>query len=386
MSDQRRFVLSDAFDSFELARGWESLRSRMIRQQPEEFSRPEWAYLISFMAPSRIEAVIRHGFGPLEASYPREGPFCLLRPRGEVALWLPNNVSLLGPLTLILVSLTGNRITAKGGSRSEDLTRPFIEFALEHLEGGLLKDYLTEQVRYEVFEHSSPEMAAMAKRAEVRIFFGSDEAAAEIENLPHPISSSGVYFTDRTSEVWADADLLDDEALTTLIKVFAIYGQAGCTSPHRVVLLDGDVGRAQEVAERVCALFSSVITENPHSHTASQSFLGSQLAKAAGFSCSIAPNHAAVLAVGPPNLAAPRVSQLLPVTWSSLEERIESLPENIQTIGHVLGESGDRALHAVLSRSSIKRFVPLSRMHDFGPIWDGRAFFEELFERVEVDQ
>ena len=37
------------------------------------------------------------------------------------------------PLTLILVSLSGNRITAKGGSRGDDLTKPFIDFALEHL-------------------------------------------------------------------------------------------------------------------------------------------------------------------------------------------------------------------------------------------------------------
>lgn len=386
MSERRQFVHSGAFDPSELARGWDSLRSLMIRRQPSDFSREEWAYLIGFMGRSRLENVIGEGFGSLPRTRPGGGPYCLLRPRGEVALWLPNNVSLLGPLTLILVSLSGNRITAKGGSRGDDLTKPFIDFALEHLGEGPLKDYLSTQVHYDVFEHTSPKMAEMAKRADVRIFFGSDHAAEEIEALPHPVSSSGLYFTDRTSEVWADADLMDDEAITTLIKIFAIYGQAGCTSPHRVVLLDADEGQARQLAEKVCARFRSVIKERPHPHTASQCFLGSQLARAGGLECLVAPDHSAVLAVGPPDLESPPISRFLPFTWSSVDERVESLPENIQTIGHVLADSRDEMLAEVLSRTPIKRCVPLSRMHDFGPIWDGRAFFEELFERVEVDR
>ena len=54
------------------------------------------------------------------------------RPRGAVGLWLPNNVSLLGPLMLIVVSLSGNPLCMKAGSRSEDLTGVFLEFARNH--------------------------------------------------------------------------------------------------------------------------------------------------------------------------------------------------------------------------------------------------------------
>ena len=62
--------------------------------------------------------------------------------------------------------------------------------------------------------------------------FGGDEAAEAIDRLPHPPGSVGYYFVDKRSEAWLEAAALDDETLGTLIKVFTIYGRAGCTSPR----------------------------------------------------------------------------------------------------------------------------------------------------------
>ena len=58
------------------------------------------------------------------------GPPCdrLARPRGPVSIWLPSNVSLLGPLTLVLLSLTGNPLRMKVSLRGNDLTEAFLDF------------------------------------------------------------------------------------------------------------------------------------------------------------------------------------------------------------------------------------------------------------------
>jgi len=126
---------------------WGALRGAMRRTVPTGFSRDEWAYLMAFLAPENLHAPFVEAFGqPVEGGRPSR----LVRPRGVVAVWLPNNVSLLGPLTLILLTLTGNRILLKAGSRSDDLTGAFLAFAREHLPACPLRSHLEQYVHLEV--------------------------------------------------------------------------------------------------------------------------------------------------------------------------------------------------------------------------------------------
>src|SRR5271154_6202311 len=91
---------------------WSGLRSAMIRSRPDGFTRDEWAYLITFLDPAWLTRVFESHFGKPSPETDAE-VVALMRPRGQVAVWLPNNVSLLGPLTLILASLSGNPIWMK---------------------------------------------------------------------------------------------------------------------------------------------------------------------------------------------------------------------------------------------------------------------------------
>ena len=99
---------------------WENLRHLMAKQVPEGFSRDEWAYLISFLDRQQLESIYLQNIGKLIEGMPLPVKR-LLRTRGIVAIWLPNNVSLLGPLLVVLCSLSGNAMRIKGGSQSDDL-------------------------------------------------------------------------------------------------------------------------------------------------------------------------------------------------------------------------------------------------------------------------
>lgn len=65
-------------------------------------------------------------------------------------------MSLLGPLTLILASLSGNPVWLKAGSRSEDLAAAFLDFCRTALPQGPLADYLQSRVRLESFDRDDP--------------------------------------------------------------------------------------------------------------------------------------------------------------------------------------------------------------------------------------
>ena len=155
----------------------------------------------------------------------------------------------LGPLTLILASLSGNPVWLKAGSRSEDLAAAFLDFCRTTLPQGPLADtFLQSRVRLDSFDRDDPRVREMAASAAVRIVFGSDEAVAAIDALPHPPESISFAFSDRRSEAWLEPSRVDDATLENLAKVFAIYGQAGCTSPRRVVLIDGTIDDRHGVA------------------------------------------------------------------------------------------------------------------------------------------
>ncbi len=371
------------FDLDALLAAWAGLRGAMRRQKPDAFSRDEWAYLMAFLSPEQLEAPFRQGFGRRTSE---TGPVATLaRPRGAVSVWLPNNVSLLGPLTLILLTLTGNRLWLKGGSRSDDLTGAFLDFALRRLPAGVLRDVLVEHVRYDVFEHGDPLQQKMVAAADVRIVFGSDEAAAAIQRSADPVRGIGFSFSDRQSQAWIEPAAADDEVLGQLIRVFAIYGQAGCTSPRRVVLLGANGQQALELRDRLVALWSTALPLKPPAHVASSNTMALQWATACGWDAAPAPNRHATIAVGPIGLEPIDAPMFLPVSAASIEEAISQLAANIQTVGHAFAPGSDLQWLQVAARTKIARLVPIARMHYFGPLWDGQQFWRQCFEEVEVE-
>ena len=308
---------------------WDALRKRMARGVPDGFTRDEWAYLITFLDRSNL-------YEPFDQSFGKPAPVgkvcALFRPRGPIAIWLPNNVSLLGPLTLILASFAGRPIRMKTGSRSNDLCAAFLDYALNNLPPGELADWLGAEVTIERFDRNDQRNHSLAADAAVRIVFGSDAAAAAIHNLPHPVSSIGITFADHRSEAWVEMAALDDAKLLTLIRVFAIYGTAGCTSPRRLVVFDGTLGDCAALRERMIPLWR----EEVPMHIASQNILSNQLAAIGGWDAQLAPRHAAVLGVG--SFAQREIpgGMSLAIIPATASEAATALPANIQTVGHCL--------------------------------------------------
>lgn len=369
------------FDLDEQIAGWSRVRAAMMKAVPAEFTRDEWAYLVGFLERENLRRPFHQSFGLCDET---GGPPSLVaKPRGPVALWLPNNVSLLGPLMLIVISLSGNQLRMKAGSRSEDLTRAFLEFARKH-GGELLGEYLRDRVCHEVFSSEDARNREMANDSAVRIVFGSDAAAAAIHALPHPVDSVGISFTDRRSEAWVELDCCNDNTLRDLIKVFAIYGQVGCTSPSRAILLHGTRSDAVKMRDRLVALWTSVIRRRPEMNVASDNVRAWQLARAAGWDSELVAEHSAVLSAGDYALPSyPSVMELRIIAADPHEAR-KHLPENIQTIGHSLRDASSPKWLDFLACTNVARFVPLATMHHFETVWDGQDFFAQLFTYTRV--
>jgi hypothetical protein len=369
------------FDLDDVVADWSELRVTMARDLHESFTRDEWAYLIQFLDSTNLMRPFLRSFGSLVDGADDIWEF--VRPRGEVAVWLPNNVSLLGPLMLVMLSLTGNPVRLKAGSQATDLTGAFLGYSRDKLPDGALREYLTHQVQLEVMDRNDPRQSELAAEAIVRIVFGGDDAAQAIHALGHPVESVPLSFVDKRSEAWVEPAALDDEGLRNILRVFAIYGQAGCTSPSRVVLLGADVALACEVRDQLIALWPEVVRHKPDMHVASGNVMAWQWAAAIGWDAKLAPDNAALIAAGASHLDRFAGPMSLPVVAASAEQAREQLPPNVQTIGHVVVDSRDSRWLDLLGTTAIKRFVPVAQMHHFGPLWDGYGFWRQLFEEVE---
>jgi hypothetical protein len=371
------------FDLTEMIESWSRVRGAMLRGVPESFSRDEWAYLVAFLDPANLRKPFQQSFGLQQET--TDAPAILAAPRGPIGLWLPNNVTLLGPLMLILASLTGNPLRMKSGSRSLDLTGRFLDFARPSAERGALHHYLTTCARHEVFDHADPRMAEMSEQSAVRIIFGSDDAAAAIHSLPHSVNSVTITFGDRRSEAWIEQERCDEGVFRDLIKVFAVYGQAGCTSPSRVILLGADQTAAVRFRNRIAELWSSVISRKPAMNIASDNVRAWQLACAAGWESILAEENKAVISVGGYNLRTfPSLMEMRLIPTHKAEARTH-LSENIQTIGHALSNSADPQWLRLFAGSNLARFVPLNTMHHFETIWDGQDFWLQLFNLTRLN-
>jgi hypothetical protein len=364
------------FNPLDAINEWSCLRRAMRSSIASGFHRHEWAYLLEFLNPSNLQSPFRLSFGE-----PASLPSNILRPCGSVAVWLPNNVSLLGPLTLILLSLTGNSLRIKLGTRNDTgLAQFFFSFALSHLPPTAFRDWLAAHVAFLAFDRHDPQAQQLSKWAQVRIIFGSDQAATEIHALGSPGSVS-ISFTDRHSEAWLTPESLTTTTLSNLAKAFAVFGTAGCTSPRRAWIIGGTPQQTRQTISDLESLWPRLFPASPEPSAASSRFLTFQLARASGWNASLIPGHA-VLAAGDPRTPVPP-GDLLPIHAGTLDEALSMLPSNIQTIGFAGDPNMTSLWSQPLEQHGALRFVPLEKMHHFGVPWDGINFFEQCFTSRE---
>ena len=370
------------FNLEEFLHGWQTVVHAMVRSKPEGFSRDEWAYVMAFLDQTSLMAPFQQNFG--ELSHTASEPSSVFCPRGTVAVWLPSNVSLLGPLMTVLIGLSGNAALLKGPSEGTDLTAEFLRFVGEHAPNGPVREFVDRRVRVASFSRDDTRNAEYAARADVRCVFGTNQAAEAVDRLSHPIHSIGFHFTDRVSEAWIEAGAVSEEVVDALIKVFGIFGRAGCTSPRRVVVVDGTNRNAAELSERLVERWPAVIPERPSQHIASSNVMARQLASALGWRVAVCGEQAAVIAVGGPELDIPEAPMILPIIHASVKTAVAGLPENIQTVGHRFRDIDVSSVTRSLLGTGVKRIVPLTQMHNFGPVWDGYGFWRQFFEEIQV--
>ncbi len=367
------------------------LRKKMIRNKPSEFSREEWAYLIQFLSEESLWRVVESTFGkysPAELANRVSGKQRkLYRPRGQVGVWLPGNVSMLGPLTLVLSLLSGNRVALKASSGStvysKNLCGVFLNYILSQASSGL-RQWCRDMLSVQVFDRTDAKNQQLAQNSKVRVFFGAEKGAMAVRNYATEAGAVDYPFVDKQSQAWIEISEVTDDLLANLVAVFTIYGQAGCTSPRRVVLVNANKNDTHDFGHRLQSVWTQKAKGTPEPHQASQNVLAFQWGRALGWDALYCGDKHGVILAGDSSLPDVDSPYALSVVASPEDKLVDCLPSNIQTVGTALDDAASTQWLQRVAGSSIVRFVPLAQMHHFSPTWDGYEFWRGMFTVVEV--
>ena len=202
--------------------------------------------------------------------------------------------------------------------------------------------------------------------------------------MPHAPGSRFLGFGNMYSEAWIDRQHLNDATAEQLIRVFAIYGQAGCTSPRRVVILNASHENAMRWSDRLVELWPQIAPAVAAPHTASQNLLFHQLATHAGAHARLTPGNRSIVAVADRSAEIPEGPQTLLLSGATLDEAVRSTPSNLQTLGLAVSAATHQEIVQRATDMHVRRMVPLSQMHHFGSLWDGHLLAATFFDFIET--
>jgi len=258
-----------------------------------------------------------------------------------------------------------------------------LDYLKKHLSAGVLFDYVNDQINVEYFPRDDSRQKDLSMNSDIRIIFGSDESALAIQAIDHKPESLVFSFVDKKSEAWISPGQATDDALKQLLRVFSIYGKAGCTSPAKLVLIDQSTEEAVKLRDRLCKLSEEVLGK-VEMYRASENIMSHQWAMANGWNACLTKDNSACFAVGNMDLPVFQGFYSLPIVTATLTEAQNNLPKNIQTLVAAMDDISKNKVLDLAVNSGIKRIVPISQMHYFGGIWDGFDFWSQLFESVEI--
>ena len=167
---------------------WAALRSVMVKQKPDAFTRDEWAYLIGFLdrefstaSSARPSATANRSRRPAPRG---RAPG---RHGGRVAAQQrqPARAAHTDP-----AEPHRQRRPDQGRLARRRPDPPLFDYASTHLRPGELRDHLARNITVEVFSREDARNAAWASSARTRIAFGSTPASPRFRRCPIPPTAS----------------------------------------------------------------------------------------------------------------------------------------------------------------------------------------------------
>lgn len=309
--------------------------------------------------------------------------------RGFVVHWMAGNVPTLGFLSLIQGILTKNVNLIKLATNSDTLLPDLLELMSTLKEGDkfsgadLVRSFAV--IRY---DHSRRDIGTtISCAADVRIFWGSDDAVQVLSALPHKPEVSDVYFANKTSFILVDSNCLRSMEISSIARRVAtdvsVFEQKACASPHTIFIETSDDDIVNKFAGELKQALQSTLRTIPKMIPTPQEVSAILNLRAqydmfhrawysSGSEFSILSDDELKLgpAIGNRTVFIRKVE--------SFDKVAELITPQVQSIGILADRQKYEHITALLGERGVQRFVPIGTMTNFESPWNGYFLTQSL--------
>lgn len=171
--------------------------------------------------------------------------------RGLAVHWLAGNVPVSGVYSILAALLTKNvslaKVSAQAGSEVIDLVSSWERIETRHIKGR----ELTRCIVLAHLDRDDPAQNDLSLAADVRLIWGSLEAADRIIRLPKSVYAEDVVMGPKNSYSYIDASALNRrlrQAVLDLAIDISVFDQMACSSPRLILLKENARLKTKDLA------------------------------------------------------------------------------------------------------------------------------------------
>jgi hypothetical protein len=270
-----------------------------------------------------------------------------LLPRGMACHWTAGHMPLLGMFSWAISTLVGNRNVIRLGPRSIDVVSPLLR-RMASL-SGQGRELACETMVVQFGGDDAGLQQAMSRVADVRVIWGGSDVVDAVRPLPCDPACDTVVLGPRPHLAVVDPRVASDAAIARLVADILYLDQLACGPPPSLFLK----GRPGDPAfDTVVAWMEREFERQSRRH-----------ADRGGWSVSTATDGGRMLRVVP---------------FCDLAQVVSSMPQDVQTVVTLLGETELERFSEDAAARGACRFPAPGEGHQFETPWDGLSLISRL--------
>ena len=322
------------------------------------------------------------------------------QPRGLAVHWIAGNVPVLGVISLFQSLLTKNKSIVKVPANFKNLLPTILEdlndssyFSkpVKEIIDTLLSSVLILYIDQEDFESQQK----LSRNADIRIVWGGLEAVSSVIRLEKKINCRDIIFGPKISLAYVSKNRLQDEKdLTLLSKALAddifAFDQAGCNSPHNLLIEKGSKYNIHKIAKNISESFDSKSRGSNHIsepidkfNLLTKKFLYQSNDKFSVISGSDDEWGVFINKSNTTKIEEPLYGRTVFLSEvKNLEEIGKILPTNIQSLGLFTKTKEKDQIIQTLSNFGVDRFPDIGKMSLYENPWDGYMPLQQMVKWI----
>ena len=332
-----------------------------------------------------------------------QNSFIYGRPLGVAVHWIAGNIPVLGVISLFQALLTKNRNIVKVPYNFQNILPQILKDLgqtkfFKKKNRKIIDLFLNSTLVVYADKEDIDSQNLLSKKADIRIVWGGIDAVNSVVNLPKKINCRDLIFGPKVSLAFASKEnlrsLKDLEKLSKLLSndVFP-FNQAGCNSPHNLIIEKGSKFSLSQIAKKISDEFNLKSKNNPlfsnpidKYNVLNKKFIYQSKKDSVVFSdkkneWNIFVNRSSTTTVeNPIYCRSIFISEI-----NNINKLGPILPNNTQSFGLFVARKRKKEIIKILSEYGVDRFPDLGKMSLYQNPWDGYFPLHQMIKWISTN-